>query len=323
MLKQVFGDFLLLYKNFLHWNVSKVLIYLAAFMFAFLLSLPFFLGMFAVMYFSPINWGEIVWYYSQTNMLPVTFYESLHIFMLYFIASGVLAVLWVAMLFAGFMQYLLTSSKLYLWYIDGEKVPYLGNIYFNLKIFFKYIIYLGWVGLILLLPILVFIVWFVLLVLSFWGVELLNESANINGFLISVGILFFLSLIVFIYMSFRFGYWYLAIVDEKKYPEKKSWFFYIQESLRLTKWNFWRFVGIILVFSLCIYLPIWIIETILDEVIKNDILNFIWWIVTFLFITLTYEMLFVSIYRRVFLKNKVEENTEKNEEKTENIEEVI
>lgn len=323
MLKQVFGDFLLLYKNFLHWNVSKILIYIAAFIFAFVLSLPFFLGMFAVMYVSPVNWGEIVWYYAQTNMLPVTFYESINVHMWYFIWSGFLAILGILMLIAGFMQYLLTTTKLYLWYIDGEKVPFLGNIYFNFKIFWKYVVYLGWVGLILLLPLLVFLVGFITLVVSFGGVELLNESANINGFILSVSIFGLLCLIWFIYTSFRFGYGYLALVDEKNYPEKQSWIFYLKESFKLTKGKFWKFFGIILLFSICIYFPIWIIEGILYEIVKNDILNLIWSVGMFLFFTLSYEMLFVSLYRRLFLENKEEKNTSKEEEKTENIEEVI
>jgi len=34
-------------------------------------------------------------------------------------------------------------------------------------------------------------------------------------------------------------------------------------------------------------------------------------------------MLFVSLYRRLFLENKVQQNISKEEEKTENIEEVI
>jgi len=56
-------------------------------------------------------------------------------------------------------------------------------------------VYLGWVGLILLFPLLVFLVGFITLVVSFGGVELLNESANINGFILSVSIFGLLCLI--------------------------------------------------------------------------------------------------------------------------------
>ncbi len=309
MLKNVFGDFLLLYKNFIHWNVSKILIHIAAFLFALLLSLPVFWLALLVWYLSPIEWRELFLQADVSNLLWV---ESMSLHTWYFIGIAILTVLAFLLLFAGFMQYLLTLSKLYLGYIDGEKIPFLGNIYFHFRIFWKYLAYLGWLGLILLIPFVLFLISVVVLWIVFWGeqliLELLSGGTLPIPFLFSSGISFLLALIAFIYISFRFGYWYLPLVDTKNYPELQSGWFYIKESCKLTSGKFWRFVWITIVFFIVIMIPYSIIDGIIVWYINQDIVTFIWTILSFFIIGSAYEMIFVSLYKRLLLKNNDEDS---------------
>lgn len=46
----------------------------------------------------------------------------------------------------------------------------------------------------------------------------------------------------FIYLAIRYGYGYLAIVDQKNYSELHSGWFYMQESKRLTQGNMWKII---------------------------------------------------------------------------------
>ena len=54
------SDVLILYKNFIHWNISKVLIALCSFLLGVLLAIPFFLVAFVVSLLGPIDWGELI-----------------------------------------------------------------------------------------------------------------------------------------------------------------------------------------------------------------------------------------------------------------------
>lgn len=311
MLQQILRDFLLMYKNFFHWNVSKIMIYIWAALFALLIASPFFAIAIAIGFYDPVNWQEIFGYYTQTGRLPITFMETIEVHWANVILNSSLILLWFWMLFVGWMQYLVTSSRLYLWYIDGEKLPFFANSYFSFAYFKKLTTFLGWFGLILLAPVLFFVV---ISAGAFFGIWYETIIQNDEQFVLIVALGFMISLVVFFYLTLRFGYGYLVLCDQKNYPEKKSWLFYVKESNKLTQWNMFQIVWITLLFAVCLYLPIEIFSYISSEVLKNDVITLIWGIVSFLLFSLTYEMLFVSMYRRILLKKHQKEISEQNKE---------
>jgi small neutral amino acid transporter SnatA (MarC family) len=75
-----------------------------------------------------------------------------------------------------------------------------------------------------------------------------------------------------------------------------------------------KILWITLLFSVIIFLPIEIVSTIISEVIKNDVISIVWGILAFLLFSLSYEMLFTSMYRRILLKNNQKEISEEKQE---------
>jgi hypothetical protein len=60
MFTKVYLDILTVYKNFVHWNISKIIISIVSFLFGILLALPFLLLAGFIAYLSPIDWKSII-----------------------------------------------------------------------------------------------------------------------------------------------------------------------------------------------------------------------------------------------------------------------
>lgn len=147
--------------------MSKILIFIAAFLFALLLAIPFFGVAIVIGFLDPVNWQQLFIYYHANGTFPVTLVEEFSLHKGYVLGNSFLMLFGFLFGFLGFMQYLLTSSKLYLDYIDGEKTPFFGNVYFHFSVFKKYMAYLGWLGFFLLAPIVVFIITIVITFFAF------------------------------------------------------------------------------------------------------------------------------------------------------------
>ncbi|MDD4151841.1 MAG: hypothetical protein PHR68_04465, partial [Candidatus Gracilibacteria bacterium] len=60
MFSKIFSDIILVYRNFLHWNISKIIISFSSFFFGVLLALPFAFITYLVAYFGPIEWKTLI-----------------------------------------------------------------------------------------------------------------------------------------------------------------------------------------------------------------------------------------------------------------------
>jgi len=58
----VIEDIILLYRNFIHWNISKLIIALWGFVLGMIMSIPFFVVVLILASIDPIDWTQILGY---------------------------------------------------------------------------------------------------------------------------------------------------------------------------------------------------------------------------------------------------------------------
>jgi len=324
MFKAIFWDIKLVYKNFVHWNISKVLIFLSSIWLWILLSLPFFIIAVIIAYLDPINWKEVLYPLTSWTTIPMWLYMSFFQNIWFFILEIVLFILAIWMIYFWYSYKTLLFSKLNLSYINWEKLPYKENDYFNFKLIWAYFWVLWWGGLILFIPIIVFLVLFWILVFSLGWINSVVNLTNwwINTFTVLSLILFIITTISFIYLSYKITFSFINIVDSKRFPKiEKNTRVYIKDSFKIS----W---GIKILKFILMLLILWLILlpfNYLRDVIIVNIYTYIWYtLFMFLAFTWLFEMLVVSLYKRVMLWDweKVEENKKEVNKETDKKEEL-
>lgn len=301
ILKQIFFDLTLLYKNFLHWNISKILISIFSFLLWALLSLPFFALSIWLAYFDPIDWKDIIYSFYTIKSFWLSFMTALSSHLFYVIIEWFLIILAIGFFMFGYSYKIITITKLYFSYLKWEKLSFMKNIYFNIKKILSYLSVISWIALILSLPFLFFIIVFFILLFSFWWIEeVSNMLANYwvtNMFSITAWIFFFICILVFLYLAYRLTFACIVILDEN-YDETQKWIFYIKESFKITSWiKIFKFLLVILIFSI-IMIPFDYIWKIVEDM---SFLNFLYRIFIFLLLWWVFEMLIVSIYKNIMV----------------------
>lgn len=266
MFTKIYSDILLVYKNIIHWNISKLIISIASFLFWILLALPFLILATLIWYLSPIDWKSIFWAFYMGN--------SIDMFLLWEVFKNIAYFIFIIffLVFAVLFFFVWTSykypllSKLYLSYIDGEKRNFFrGNDYFSFKTLWKYTIILAWQSLYLILPLIIFIALLFILVLLFgWfeSVSYMMWHSALNIFSVIVFILFLLSLVSFFYIIYRVQFALFSFVDKSYYDPNKKARYYVKDSISITKSykNFGKFV-LLMISMIVILSPIFYIES--------------------------------------------------------------
>jgi len=337
LIREIFLDILFLFKNFFHWNISKILIWVFGWLLGILLSIPFWILFWISIYFLNINLFD---WFNALEFLSTYNYLLIIPWLLFIIA--ILAILF------WFSYYKVLLVNLNLKYFDWEKLPFMKNIYFDFAKIYKYLWIVFWMWIYLLIPISIFLVLFLIILFSFWWFSVLDPKWLVN---ITFSIISFILVVIFwllvIYMAYRMYFSYTIFCDEK---ENNSAKYYVKKSIDLTKWYniFIKFVFINLFFWLILspFVIIWNnLENTQNEVSKyidykinnntgalnyqqyqildlkywkysdtevyeiqgkNNNYNVIYYIFSFLFIYWIIEMVKVSFYKRELLK--VDEN---------------
>ena len=242
-LQQIFNNIVLLYKNFFHWNISKICVFLYANIVGFIVSLPF-VGVILYQYFTS---------YSKLG-LSVSAEE----FFLGNIGTLLLTVLLilciVAIFIATYTYGNFLKMNVYKSYLGGEKIPYTKNFYFSVKHFRTYMGILGWMSLYLLAPILIGLV----LIIPIWIIVEMNlgiSSLVIGG----VSLILFVALLIwFIYLAIRLAFSYYVFLYSEDIQAAKT---YINESFRLTKRKVWKIIFLILPFLIALGVVTTLVQT--------------------------------------------------------------
>ncbi|MDD3301987.1 MAG: hypothetical protein PHN31_00385 [Candidatus Gracilibacteria bacterium] len=236
LVKNEFSDVLILFKNFIHWNTSKILIFVYSVVFGILLALPFFaITLFLYYYF---GLGE---YFSSYDIDALGLFSLLNDSFFAFLSFSVFVFLLVICFFVGFGYRKVLLYKLNFSYLDGKNLRFEKNYYFKFDIIKKYILVELVILFLLSLPILLFILTFFILLYSFGGVESVQTLINANTFNIFSILLLFLFIIcgvLFAYIYYRLYFSVVFLVDGEKNEEKKEvkqFMYYLKKSFLKTK----------------------------------------------------------------------------------------
>ncbi|MDD3646278.1 MAG: hypothetical protein PHH06_02610 [Candidatus Gracilibacteria bacterium] len=247
LIKSIFLDILELYKNFLHFNISKILIYLVSLLIALVLALPFLI---------------IGFIYLSNNDYSINIYDLLaNQFLL--VVGSILGLVFLFFVSAGYYYSFLLLNNLNLNYIERKKLDFTKNYYFNFKMFGNYIKLFFYNFLILLSPVVLFTIGFFVLIIIFGGYDAsLNAvlAGASNSFSVSLVIWLIICSLIFFYLSFRLLFSYVIFVQESKGTKFKKASYYIKESFNKTKnaSKIFKFliIGILVyIITLPIYLP--------------------------------------------------------------------
>lgn len=276
-LQQILGNIILLYRNFLHWNISKICIFLYANIVGLIASLPFI--------------GVIVYQYF-TSYSKLGFSVSAEVFLLNNISTiGITLLLLLCIITIFICTYTYGNflmQNVYKSYLVGEKLPYAKNLYFSWKHFRAYIGILGWISLYLLAPITIGII----LIIPF------GIFAKISLWLstLAIGVI---SLVVFIallvwllHLMIRLIFSYYVLLYSEKVERAKT---SIDESFRLTKNKVWKIIFLLLPFLIVLVIVASIMQSWIDST---------WWIymsvlvvASFLVLEGLTSMIYLSVYR--------------------------
>ncbi len=252
LIKSIFLDILKLYKNFLHWNISKLFISLGSIALSFLLAIPFIIVL-VIMYFAfDLNSYVTSMDVSLFSLLGFLSGEPL-IFTLFIIFS--LLTFFSALLGYSYRRVLFT--KLNLSYIDWKKISYIKNKYFDFKLIWKYFKVITLIALFVSVPFFVFIIWFFILFFIFgWAswVQALLISSQFNLFSLLALLLLLICFVAFVYISYRLYFAVIMLVDKKHYEDNEKPMFYIIESFLKTKdiFVFMKFILVMILLSIII-----------------------------------------------------------------------
>jgi hypothetical protein len=266
-LEKCFLDLFLLYRNILHWNISKIIIFLYTILLAIVSVIPFFVIYLISTFFT---WDSFLLFLN--NVIYWVWFTGLYENIMYLLIS---------IIFIIFFFYsnilLIDINNTYLKY---NKKPFKWkHIEFSKKIFFNYIRIINYFKLtilnimILLLPIVWFFIIIALLYFWFWSTEWVNNLLlwwELNSFSIISLIVLTISWIIFFILLYRLLFSYFIFTDSKYYDAKQDVYYYIKKWFKKTKWKL-QFVKLTSIFILLavIFLPISFLENKLLKTSKD------------------------------------------------------
>lgn len=257
---QICRDVFHLYKNFLHWNISKILISFWSIGLGVLIWLPFLILALIIWYLDPIQWLEIVSYILSWESIGLDIIEWLWSHPYWFVLM-VFALVSSALWFLLASTYsLLLLARLSLHYFDKKPLKYKKNLYFNRDYIITFMGIISWNIMYLLIPVIIWagVVFFMYLFFNIGFIAFKTLS-----FLVAIHTV--LLIIAIIYVTYRIAFGYIILADEGKNKDLKTSRSYVKKSVKLTKWNnFFKFLFISIVYSIAL-LPFTSLETYLER----------------------------------------------------------
>jgi hypothetical protein len=270
----VINDMIFVYKNFLHWNISKVLISLWCFILWIIISLPIFIIAIIVWLFDPIDWSEIAAYVLSWSDVSyqLIWGIALHPYNLVFMVFLILV--WVCLFLLWSSYWLFLKSELSLAYVKWKKLKYSKNYYFNRAYIVRHIWIMCWSFTYLLAPIIIW-VGLVFFTYLFYNIGFIW----FNG--LSLWMWFYTAILIAleIYLIYRIIFWYVLLADDSKKKDLQNSLYYVKKSIEITKWkSFFKFV-VFYVFFVLLIAPTTLLDDYLEEqgwMMRNTMLYNSW-----------------------------------------------
>lgn len=235
LLKNILWNTILLYRNFIHWNASKIIYYVYGIIVWVVLALPFLALAGLSIWLSDMS-VAIVTDFLLYGSGGVEFVGTL--FSSPFASIAALCMLVFAALALGigvsYGEYLLYGLNLS--YIKWKKLKLFSKKRFlNRNLLQKYIALVAWMLLALFIPLVLYAVIVWIIVLGFWWIEALNNYLILhpsNIVSISLLILFIIVIGVCVWLVYRLSFAFLLLIDSK--ASKTSALKYLKKSYVMT-----------------------------------------------------------------------------------------
>ena len=248
LIKNIFGDISILYKNFFHFNFSKIINILITIFYTIVLVTPFIV---LINFFS----DYIVATWNTWNL-----YKSIFTFM---------QVLIIFMAISSVFYFFTLQSKVNLEYIKWNRLWFLKNNYFNLKLLwnhFKLVFFYGIIFAIL------FFIFSLIFTTFIWLADTSNLDDLSNWFAISSTILLILFIIFFFCILCKMLLSLIIMIDESEWKNFNSSLYYIKKSFKLFKWLSVK-INLLIISIILFLLSLLVIIPLLNSVYTSNTLQ--------------------------------------------------
>lgn len=255
-LQLIFWDVKKVYKNFVHWNIAKIITFFVVFFYSFLLSVLFFF-FFITPFYIDNNIMVIIWW-----VFALFFLVLFWIFLLPFFAIQVLinpqdliqmilspdstvfvslslqnhfyGIFYIVFFVFFTILWFLKMSQLNYSYIQNEKYSFLSLLKPDFKKYFSLIPIFMYNFILLTIPFFIFW-WIFFIVYMYYGTVFLNPSV-----FITFQILFVLLIVFYFFFAYKIIFsFFLALFTPKTFSKKID---FLKASFRMTKNNFLLFL---------------------------------------------------------------------------------
>jgi len=259
--KNIFSDVIFTYRNFIHWNISKILISVWSFTLWVILSLPVFIIAIILWFLDPIEWSEIIVYLLSWDdaSYQLIWWVAMHPYNLVMMVFFIFVWVFLFLLWSSYSLFL--KWELSLWYVKWKKLKYSKNHYFNRKFIFRYIWIMCWNIVYIIAPIIIWvgIVFFMYL---FYNIGFIS----FDTLSILIALYWIILILCELYLIYRIVFGYILLADDTKKKHLWSSLSYVRKSIEITKWaSFFKFLAVYLLYVLLIA-PI----TIFDGYLENQ-----------------------------------------------------
>lgn len=248
LIKNIFKDIFILYKNFFHFNVSKVINIFTSIFYIIIFTVP--LVVFINFY---IDFIKSTW---NTSIFYEYIYYIIQWFLFFFF-------IW------SLLYYFTLQTKVHLDYIDWKPNTYKNN-YFNLRLLFNHFKLVFVFVIIFIVLFLIFSYLFKLLIFSFWWIEAIYSLPI--AFTILSGILGIIILLLFFYLTYILYISIIVLVDNSNEKKFKSIIYYIKKAFYLNKWLMKK-IKILSIFLILITLSLIILIPFVNSLYKSANIN--------------------------------------------------
>lgn len=251
-IKAVGGDVSLTYRNFRHWNLSKLAIFAYSWIAGLAFSVPFILAMVGIVYWTlTYPAGEATAAMMDKGATVLTSTLIFQVLIENFGKAIALVTLFVCVLgtFSVFVSYgYFLLSRTYRSYVEDHNLPVFGNAFFDWKLIWKYTVVLGWSTLYPAAPILLGLIVITVTAVFNYVPDPTPEQLKWLGIeTVPVAVI---AVAVAVFYAFRTGFSNYALLAEE--GKLGTGIGYVRQSLALTKWKFFRIVFLILPFAVVV-----------------------------------------------------------------------
>ena len=216
--KKILKDILFVYKNFIHWNISKLIISIWSIILAMGVAFPFFVLALIVGLIDPIPWVSIIGYVLTGTDISLELIGSLAQHP-YWIAIMVFLIATCIVIFLLASSYsLILQAHLIFSYTKWKKLGFKDNLYFSKTHISTLMWILCWNMAYLIAPI------FIGLSIMLWIYVLHIDLGIISGevFWILTLIITFIFAFIMSFVVYKILFWYIILSEEKVKKIKSS-----------------------------------------------------------------------------------------------------